>query len=144
MTIPELKRRSNEFLANFSRYAADVIDGNQELLDLNREQLQDSRLPTDQAITPDYSPFYAAYKREFHPSSYGDGRVNLFLYGNLYKTMNIRVWGSEYIITTDVPYAGKLQAKYGPYLGIGKKNQPKAQEIVGLKLQQAFINQVLK
>lgn len=144
MTIPELKKRVNEFTANFNRIAAEVIDGNQDVLDLNREQLQDSRMPNDQAITPDYSPFYAAYKREFHPSSYGDGRVNLFLYGNLYKTMNIKVLANEYIITTDVPYAGKLKRKYGEYLGISPKNQPKAQQLIGLKLQQAFKDQVLK
>jgi len=118
LTIQQLRKRSNEFVANLNNHIADVVNFNEDLEQLNRDQLKDNRLADDKPITPDYSPLYADYKRTFYPSSYGDGRVNLFLTGELHRRLEIRTRGQEYLITTDVPYALKLARKYGNYTGI--------------------------
>lgn len=143
MTIPELRKRSNEFVANLDAHIASVVNFNEDLEELNREQLRDSRLADDKPISPDYSPLYAEYKRTFYPASYADGRVNLLLTGELQKRLEIRARGQEYLITTDVPYALKLARKYGNYTGISPSNQEKAKKITGERLGELYQKLVL-
>jgi len=87
LTIHELRVRSNEFVANLDQHIAAVVNFNEDLEELSRKQLKDNRRADDTAISPDYSPLYADWKRTFHPQSYGDGRVNLFLSGDFYKSL---------------------------------------------------------
>lgn len=143
MTIKQLRERSNSFVANFDLHVAEVVNFNEDLEQLNRDQLKDNRLADDKPITPPYNPLYADYKRTFYPASYGDGRVNLFLTGELYRRLEIRTRGNEYLITTDVPYALKLARKYGDYTGIAPSNQGKAQRIISALLGEKYEKLVL-
>ena len=143
LTIHELRVRSNEFVANLDQHIAAVVNFNEDLEELNRKQLKDNRRADDTAISPDYSPLYADWKRTFHPQSYGDGRVNLFLSGDFYKSLEIRARGDEYLITSDISYALKLARKYGNITGISPKSQPAAQKIVVPLLREKFRQTVL-
>ena len=143
MTIQELRKRSNEFVANLNGHIAEVVNGNDELEQLNRDQLRDNRLADGRNISRPYSPMYADWKRTFYPQSYGDGRVNLFLTGELYRTLNIQARGSEYLVLTPVPYALSLMAKYGDFAGIAPDNQGKAQTITTRLLREKYQTMVL-
>jgi hypothetical protein len=123
---------------------AGIVNYNEELEELNRKQLRESRLADDRPISPDYSPHYAHFKRTFYPQSYADGKVNLYLFGDLYRSLEIKARGQEYLITTDVPYSLKLAKKYGQYTGIAPSNQPEAQRITGKKLADKYNEMVLK
>ena len=84
------------------------------------------------------------WKSHYFPGSFGDGKVNLFLTGDLYGSLELRARGKEYQITTDVPYAADLYDKYGNFLGIAPSNQPEAQRINGELLVEKYKTLVLK
>ncbi len=143
MTIRQLRERSNKFVAELDSTIAEIVNYNEDLEELNRKQLRQSKLADDKAITPFYSPLYAEYKRTFYPSSYADGKVNLFLTGDFYKSLEIKAKGKEYAITSDDSKALKLARKYGQITGIAPSNQPEAQKIVGEKLAEKYKQIVL-
>jgi hypothetical protein len=143
MTISELRKRSNQFVAQLDSHIAEIVNFNEKLEELNREQLRQSKLANDQPITPGYRRGYALWKQYFYPSSYGDGKVNLFLTGRLYKSLEIRAKGKEYSISTDIPYAVELFDKYGDFLGIAPSSLEKAQSIVVPELQDKYKKLVL-
>ena len=143
MTIQELRKRSNDFVANLDNHIASVVNFNIELEELNRKQLRESKLATDQAITPPYKRRYAMWKQHYYPSSY-TGKVNLFLTGDFYESLEIRARAGEYSITSEVEYARDLAIKYGQITGIAPSNQAKAQEITAKLLAEKFKTLVLK
>ena len=144
MTIRELAQRSSDFVANIDTIIASIVDFNEDLEDLNRKQLRGSKLADGSVISRSYSIRYAWYKQKYFPSSYADGKVNLLLTGDLYKSLELRASGREYSIMTDRPYAAGLYDKYGNFLGIAPENQPEAQRITGEKLAEKYKQMVLK
>lgn len=143
MTISELRQRSNRFTADLDRTIADIMEGSEDLIILNRKQLKESKLADGSTIDRDYSPMYADYKRTFYPSSYADGRVNLLLTGALYDSLRIKVQDKQYFVVTNVSYAGKLTQKYGQWAGIAPENLPRASQIVIGHLKREFQERVL-
>lgn len=143
MTISELRKRSNQFVAQLDSHIAEIVNFNEDLEELNREQLRQSKLADDKPITPGYRRGYAIWKQYYYPSSYGDGKVNLFLTGRLYKSLELKVRGKDYSITTDVPYALELADKYGDFTGIAPSNHEKAQAIVAPLLANKYNKTVL-
>ncbi len=130
MTISQLRKRSNNFVSNLSQIISDAVNFNEDIENLNKQQLQESILANGSEITPDYSPGYAAWKSKMFPQSFGDGRVNLFLTGELYANMDLKVTYPEYQINSMVPYAPKLARKYSDLIfGIAPKNRQSAQVI---------------
>jgi len=130
MSIAELRKRSDSFVNNIDAIIERVVNFNSDLEQLNKDQLKDSRLSNDSAIIPDYSPGYAAWKSQMFRSSFGDGRVNLFLTGDLYNNMDIKVRGKQYEITSTVPYVRQLSVKYSDKIfGIAPSNQQKAYRV---------------
>jgi len=144
VTIQELKERSNAFVANLDNHIASVINFNVELEELNRSQLRESKLADGKTISRPYSRRYAMWKQHYYPQAY-TGKVNLFLTGTLYESLEIRAKGrSEYAIQTDVPYAADLYDKYGNFLGISPENQEKAKEITANLLAEKYKQLVFK
>ena len=144
MTLLELKSRSNAFVANLDSIIESVVNYNVELEELNRKQLRESKLADGKNISRPYSRRYAMWKQQYYPQSY-TGKVNLFLTGDLYQSLEIRAKGrSEYAIQTDIPYAADLYDKYGNFLGIAPENQPEAQAITSRLLAEKFKSLVLK
>lgn len=142
--INQLRKRSNQFVNGLNKHIETVVNGNEEIEQLNRDQLKQSKLANDQSISPDYSSSYAAWKRQYYASSYGDGSVNLYLTGALYERMALKVSGSRYIIHSPVPYIAKLYKKYSDKIfGIAPSNQQKAQQIVALELKRLYEKEVL-
>jgi hypothetical protein len=143
MTIKELRQSSNDFVANLDTIIASVVNFNVELEELNRKQLRASKRADDTPIHPIYSRRYAIWKRFFYPGSFGDGKVNLYLTGDFYKSLELKAKGKEYSITSDVPYAYDLASKYGDITGIAPSNQEEAQRITGELLGEKYKQLVL-
>ena len=130
MTISELKRKSNKFVASLDATIERIVNYNEDLEQLNKDQLKASQLANGQNITPPYSNPYAHWKSITYPASFGDGKVNLFLTGALYQNMEIKAKGKSYQILSLVPYAAKLVNKYTNLIfGIAPSNQDKAKAI---------------
>ena len=124
MTINELKKRSNKFVANIDVHVADVVENNPKLLDINRAQLRDSKTALGGALVNSitgselYSPGWARYK--------GYNVPDLFDTGNFYRAMTI---DREARIFSEVDYTKHLIKMYGfDIFGIGDKE--KAQNII--------------
>lgn len=144
MTIQELTKRSNNFVAQLDSHIASVVNFNVELEELNRKQLRESKLADGKTISRPYSRRYAMWKQHFYPQSF-TGKVNLLLTGSLYESLEIRAKGkSEYAIQTDIPYAADLYDKYGNFLGISPENQEKAKEITANLLAEKYKQLVFK
>ena len=144
MEVKELKKRSNKFVANLDTTIERIINFNEDLEKLNKDQLQASKLNNDQQIAPQYSPGYASWKAQNFASSFGNGKVNLFLTGVLYQNMDIKAKGQSYEIVSLVPYAAKLVNKYSNRIfGIAPSNQAKAKTITTKLLTTEYKKQVL-
>lgn len=143
MTLRELAQRSNQWIAQIDSTVADVVSDNPKLLDLNRDQMRRSTLADGTVISRDYALSYAFWKKKYYPKSYADGRVNLFLTGELYGNMKIKSNGRVFNISTNVYYAPGLVKKYGEYLGIAPDNQPVAKNITGKALADDYKRKVL-
>lgn len=144
MTYLELKERSNAFIAAIDNHVESIVNYNERIEELNRKQLRESKLANGNPITPPYRRRYAMWKSHYFPGSYGDGKVNLFLTGRLYGSLELTARGDEYQVNTDVPYAAGLYDKYSNYLGIAPENQPEAQRIVGELLVEKYTQSVLR
>lgn len=143
MKLSELRKRSNQFTKNLQKIIADIVDYNEELEQLNKDQLEAGKDAKDQNIRPSYNPGYAIWKRRNYPESFA-GHVNLKLTGDLYKNMDIRYRGGEYDIMSLVPYAGRLVDKYGESIfGIAPSNQDKAKAITTKLLANQYKSKVL-
>jgi hypothetical protein len=143
LTFQQLKERSNKFVAQLDTHIAEIVNFNEDLEELNRKQLRESKLADGNNISRPYSRRYAIWKQHFYPQSY-TGKVNLLLTGTLYQSLEIKARGrNEYFINTDVSYGADLFDKYGNYLGIAPENQPKAQEITGKLLAEKYNKLVL-
>jgi len=122
MTIHELRLRSNKFVSELDKKIESVVSGNPYLVDLNKKQLNQSKLSTGAAIKPLYSKMYAQYK--------GFKTPDLKDTGDFYREMFIKYASKSYTISSDDWKTEKLMGKYKPEIfGISKENQPKAQEI---------------
>lgn len=123
MGISEIRQRSNQFVANIDVMIADSLqDVSEELIDINREQMQESKRADDQLITPKYSPGYAKFKGFQNP--------NLKLTGAFHEFMTFLTDGRMFQISSDDEKTGKLTGKYGlKIFGIAPSKQDKAQQI---------------
>lgn len=138
--VNELRKRINKYVQDLDNHIAEVVDGNDELADLNRKQMSESKLSDGSTIGRSYSPGYAAWKA----ANFGySGPVNLKLTGDLYKSLTFKTTSGKYNVLTGVPYALGLLAKYGDYLGIAPENQKAAFEITVPALRKIFIRDVL-
>jgi hypothetical protein len=150
MTLSEFRKRSNAFVANLPATIEKIVNFNEDLEKLNKDRLRRSELTDGKPITNLFtnqsalSPGYAAWKSQFYPSSFGSGKINLLLTGDLDNNTDLIVRGKEYFIESTVPYMFKLNRKYGPKLmGIGINDRPKAYAITTPLLAKEYKSQVL-
>lgn len=69
-----LKERSNAFVRDLNVWISIAVADNERLMvDLNREQMRNSRLSTGQPISPPYSDAYAKKKGKREPDLFGKG-----------------------------------------------------------------------
>jgi hypothetical protein len=137
MTIHELRLRSNKFVDNLQSYIEGAIDDNTELLDLNREQLKvEHATINDQKIIPQYSKAYAKQK--------GFKTPDLFVTGELFKSLTIETKGSTFEINGNTDYTPKLIEWYSPDIfGIAKSKRPRAKQITTKQLSEDYQKAVL-
>lgn len=122
--VHELRIRSNRFVENINLYIQDVVDDNQQLLDLNREQLKhEHKTKKDQPISPEYSPRTAELK--------GFRTPDLFDTGEMQRTLTISATNDmNYYIDATVDYGQSLVSRYSEDIfGIAISKQSKAKEI---------------
>jgi len=144
MTISDLKKRSNNFVQNLDRHIEQIVNYNEDLEALNKQQLKSSKLSNDQSITPPYNRRYAIWKSFAYPSSYADGKVNLYLTGDMYDNIDIKAKGNDYEIVSLLPYVANLITKYsGKIFGIAPSNQNKAKAITTPLLKERYRRNVL-
>jgi len=115
--------KHNRFTQDIDIYVNGIIDDNQELLNLNREQLKEEhKTAKDQFIIPKYSKAYAKKK--------GFSTPDLYVSGDMFKAMSIEAKGQQFTINSSVDYAPKLEDQYSSDIfGIAPSNQGKAKQI---------------
>jgi hypothetical protein len=124
--------KHNRFVENIDSYVEGIIDDNQELLNLNREQLKEEhKTAKDAFIVPKYSPGYAKQK--------GFSTPDLFVTGDMFKSMSIESKGSQFKISSSVDYTEKLVDQYsGDIFGIAPTKQTKAKQITTTELTKQY------
>jgi len=137
-TVHELRLRSNRFVDQLDLHVESVINDNQALLDLNREQLRvEHKTKKDQPISPKYSRGYAAFK--------GFSTPDLYDTGELQRTLRIEAKGKAYNIEGTTDYSNKLVGWYGPDIyGVPISKQPDAKSITSGMLAELYRKFVLK
>lgn len=115
--------KHNRFTQDIESYVEGIIDDNQELLNLNREQLKEEhKTAKDQFIVPKYSKNYAKKK--------GFSTPDLYVTGDMFKAMSIEAKGQQFTINSSVDYAPKLEEWYSSDIfGIAPSKQAKAKRI---------------
>lgn len=126
--LHDFRLRHNQFTQNIDGYVSGIIDDNQDLLNLNREQLKEEhKTAKDQFITPKYSRNYAIKK--------GFTTPDLYVTGLMFNEMSIETKGQQFTINSGVDYAPGLVEKYGSDIfGIAISKQPKAKQITTKEL----------
>ena len=137
MTVSELRKKSNAFVRDLDLNILLAVEAvEEEIVDLNRGQMLSSTRSDGQAITPEYSPAYAARK--------GFSAPNLKLTGDFQSEMDLIVEGNEYIITSFDFKTPFLVDKYGAAIfGITVANQAKAQNLTARSLTRLYRRKVL-
>jgi len=104
--LHELRLRSNRFVENIDLYKQDVIDDNQALLDLNRQQLRvEHKTKKDRPISPEYSRWTAILKGFRTPDLYDTGEMQ--------RTLKIETTNDRnYYIDATVDYGQSLKSRY--------------------------------
>ena len=125
MTVSELKKRSNSFVANLDKHIGDIVEHNEKLLQLNKAQLKASKDAKGGALvnnltgSANLSPAYAKRKRKTKP--------DIFDTGATFREMDL-IFNEpkEYLITSYTDYTKHLVTMYNNLFGIQDKNKAKA------------------
>jgi len=140
--IHELRKRSNQFVADLSLHISEVVDHNEKLLQLNKAQLKASKtakggsLVNSKTGSSKYTPQYAKKKGYSNP--------DLFVTGNFYKEMDIIFEPSDQYKIIDFADVTKYLVKmYTPDI-FGINNKKKAQKITVPALSLLWQRKVLK
>ena len=135
--VHELRLRSNRFTENINLYIESVVDDNQELIDLNREQLRAQMTTLDKEIRPEYTDVTFAKKGFWTP--------NLYDTGDMFRSMTIEsTKGGKYFIKSTVEYWEKLNEKYDDAFGIALSKMSRAKAITSKALAQLYKELVIK
>jgi len=124
--------RHHNFTKNIDKYVEGIIDDNQDLLNLNREQLKEEhKTAKDKFIVPKYSKNYAKKK--------GFQTPDLYVTGDMFNAMTIEAKGQQFTINSSVDYAPKLIDQYsGDIFGIAPTKQSKAKQITTEELARQY------
>jgi len=140
--INQLRKKSNQFIADLDLHIAEVVDHNEKLLQLNKAQLKASKtakggsLVNKKTGSAKYTPAYAKKK--------GYSSPDLFVTGNFYKEMDIVFKEpKEYDIIDFAPVTKYLVEMYTQDI-FGIHDKKKAQAITVPALRNLFVIKVLK
>ena len=140
MTIAELNRRLNSVDVN--KLADEALKENEtEVLDANREQLQDGQRNDTSKITPRYkSTWYATKKNDMNPLA-GIFTPDLKKTGDFYKGFFVKLLGgNKYTITSSDSKTQGLTDKYQPSIfGLNTRN---TQDVGEQYVQPAFVKRL--
>jgi len=125
MTISQLRKKSNSFVANLDRHIGDVVEHNEKLLQLNKAQLKSSKNAKGGALinnmtgSANLSPAYAKRKNKSKPDIYDTGAT--------FKDMDLifdepKTW----FITSYTDYTRHLVTNYNDLFGIKDTNKAKS------------------
>jgi len=139
--ISELRKRSNQFVADIDRWIGEVVDHNEKLIQLNKAQLKASKTSKGSPLVHRRtgSPYYSApYARKK-----GYRKPDLFVDGTFYKGIDI-VFDepSEYKLIGMASVTKYLLENYGDEI-LGIEDKKKAQKITIPELRRKYISQVL-
>ena len=126
--LHDFATRHHKFTESIEGRLVNIVDGNQDLLNLNREQLKDEhKTSKDVPISPKYSYLYAKKK--------GFNTPDLFVSGDMFKSMTIEATEKDYTIMGETDYTTKLIEQYGGEIfGIAKTKQKTAKRITTKEL----------
>lgn len=140
MTIAELNRRVNAVDVN--KLADEALKENEtEVLDANREQLQDGQRSDTTKITPRYKQmWYATRKNDMNPLA-GIFTPDLKKTGDFYKGFFVKLLGgNKYTITSSDSKTQGLTDKYQPNIfGLNTRN---TQDVGEQYVQPTFIKRL--
>lgn len=124
--------KHHTFTQNLDSYIEGIIDDNQQLLNLNREQLKEEhKTAKDQFISPKYSKEYADFKGFTVP--------DLYFSGDMFKAMTIEAKGNQFEINSGVDYTDKLKDRYSDDIfGIALTKQNTAKKITTEQLAKEY------
>jgi hypothetical protein len=145
MTIPELKKRSNDFVAKLDAHIATVVKGNSErIVSLNRTQMENGLTSKDVGIYPGYRNKYYAFMKKNMGSKAPMGVPDLKLTGSFHKGMKLNITGAEYEISSTDKKSPLLEEKYPDIFGLAENSILEAQRINGEGLAERFKQTVLQ
>lgn len=135
--IHDIRLRSDRFIEQIDSYIETVIDDNQDLLNLNREQLKEEHsTKKGQPIRPRYSKWYAEFK--------GFETPDLYLTGETQETLTIEAKGKQFNIEGHTEQVPKLIDKYGADIfGIPNARTNEAKNITTKAIADLFKKHVL-
>lgn len=108
-TISEMRRRVDKL--NMTGLVVGAMEENpDELVDMNRKQMDDGTLKTGSPITPDYTPLTKFLKAQ---KGQPFDRVTLQDTGSFKSRMMLKIQGESFDIVSDDSKTGKLLSKYG-------------------------------
>jgi len=127
--IFDIKKRSNQYLAEFKDNVIRVIESNEtEMLSFNKSQMLASLDANDKPLI--HSRTKSQYLSKPYARRKGKSKPNLFDRGDFQAGMILTLpTEKEYIITSDDEKVNFLQQNYGKIFGVSPKNKPKATEI---------------
>ena len=130
--LHDFATKHHTFVQNIDSYIESVIDDNQYLLNLNKEQLKEEhKNAKDQFNSPKYSAGYAQKK--------GFTITDLYNSGDMFKSMTIEAKSNKFEIKADTDYVPDLMEKYGADIfGIAPSMQPKAKQITTKELTKQY------
>ncbi len=116
MTLEELAKRSDDYVKKIEFYKVSAVKNSEEfLIELNKQQLSESKLSTGGTITPPYQEFYADFK--------GFPNPDLEVTGAFKRGMNLIVRIGRYFISSTDVKTPSLVNKYSVFIfGVFKKN----------------------
>lgn len=139
--LHEIRLRSEQFVSRLP----DMIDESilfveNQLLDLNREQLQDRQVDIFDKDMPEYSSKWKAIK--------GLTYYNLFVTGDFQNKFFLNVNYPDYVINSKAKHTPNIFAlpklQNRQFLGISKQNIPEAKRLTSLAFKRKYESFVLR
>lgn len=138
MKLHELRLRSDAFIANINQKIEDsILFAEADVLNLNREQMKERQIDSNDDNLPEYSPTWKSIK--------GLKYFNLFDTGDFQKKMKLSVKYPIYAITSSDWKRDKLLKKVGERMfGIAPSNWGKSKRITFKAFFRKYQSEVLK
>ena len=127
--LHDFATRHHKFTESIEGRLVNIVDGNQDLLNLNREQLKEEH-KTSKGV-----PVSPNYRSDEYAKMKGFKTPDLYLTGKMFESMILETDGKTFEINSSVDYTPKLIEQYGSEIfGIAKTKQKTAKQITTKEL----------